>query len=421
VVARINSGKNISKALNYNDKKVQAGEAEILHAHNFLKDAHDMNFYDKIKTFEKLTSLNEKTETNTLHVSLNFDPSEKIDNDKMIAIAESYMKQIGFGDQPYLVYRHYDASHPHIHIVTTNIKNDGNRISMHNMGRNQSEAARKQIEKDFDLVKAESKKQADNLKFSPVSAEKINPGKRSTKATISNVLVVVISQYKYASLAELNAILKQYNVRADRCGDSSETYKYNGLLFNVLDENGNKIGTPIKASRFYMKPTLKNLEKKFEENEKLKEPFARSLRNAIDNSLITHIHRGLEQLINDLKNKGINTVLRQNKDGIIYGITFVDNNTKCVFNGSDLGKGYSAKAILEKTKIPVFKTTPPLADEKKETVPLEISLPGSSAIHPHHAGKNLLDIITDSSANNESVPYALKKKKRKRKKRNFKI
>jgi relaxase-like protein len=421
VVARINTGKSISKALNYNEKKVQFGEAEILHARNFLKDAHDMNFYDKIKSFEKLTSLNEKTETNTLHVSLNFDPSEKIDNDKMIAIAENYMKQIGFGDQPYLVYRHYDTGHPHIHIVSTNIKNDGSRISMHNMGRNQSEVARKQIEKDFDLVKAESKKQTDDLKFSPVNAEKINSGKRSTKAAISNVLAAVINQYKYASLPELNAILKQYNVRADRCGEGSETYKHNGLLFNVLDKNGNKIGTPIKASRFYMKPTLKNLEKKFEVNEKLKEPYTKSLRGAIDSSLLKYPHHGLEQLINDLKSKGINTVLRQNKDGIIYGITFVDNNTKCVFNGSDLGKGYSAKAILEKTKLPVLKTTPPLADEKKDSMPLEISLHGSSAAYLKHSEKKLLEIITDTSMNHESIPYALKKKKRKRKKRNIKI
>jgi hypothetical protein len=80
MVARINTGKSISKALNYNEKKVQQGQAELLLAHNFLKEAGQMTFYDKLRSFEKLTSLNERATTNTLHVSLNFDPSEKLAN-----------------------------------------------------------------------------------------------------------------------------------------------------------------------------------------------------------------------------------------------------------------------------------------------------------------------------------------------------
>src|SRR4051812_21818415 len=151
MVARINTGKSISKALNYNEQKVQQGKAEILAAIGFIKDADKMNFYDKINQFERHISLNERATTNTLHVSLNFDPSEKLSNEKMTEIAETYMQKIGFANQPFLVYRHHDAGHPHIHIVSTNIERDGNRISMHNLGRNQSEKARKEIEVDFGL------------------------------------------------------------------------------------------------------------------------------------------------------------------------------------------------------------------------------------------------------------------------------
>lgn len=94
-------------------KKVRQNEAEILWAHNFLKDADKLNFHDKTQWFEKLTLLNERTTTNTLHVSLNFYSSEKLDNDKLVEIAKVYMEKIGFGEQPYLVYRHYDAGHPY--------------------------------------------------------------------------------------------------------------------------------------------------------------------------------------------------------------------------------------------------------------------------------------------------------------------
>src|SRR3546814_11355800 len=52
-----------------------------------------------------------------------------------------------------------------------------------------------------------------------------------------------------------------------------------------------------------------------------------------------------------LGNKGVDVVLWENKDGVIYGITYVDHTTGCVFNGSALGKEYSAKGILERLAV----------------------------------------------------------------------
>jgi len=421
MVARINTGKSISKALNYNEKKVQLGQAELLLAHNFLKDADQMNFNETLRSFEKLTSLNERTATNTLHISLNFDPSEKLENEKLMAIAACYMNQIGFGVQPWLVYRHFDTGHPHIHIVSTNIQRDGSRISMHNMGRNQSEVARKEIEIEFGLVKAESKKAADALKLQPLNAQKLNPGKRSTKAAISNVLGVVIPQYKYASLAELNAILKLYNVMADRCSETSDTYQHKGLLYRVLDEKGNKVGTPIKASLFYMKPTLPFLEKRFAENENLKQPYAKRLRTAIDYALLKRPTMALPELIADLNKERISTVIRQNKDGVIYGITYVDHKTKCVFNGSDLGKSYSAKMILERCSKKENNVSLALADEKKKSQRAEITQPGSSVSPLQETAATILDAIIKPENVHDYIPYQLKNTKRKRKKKRLMI
>lgn len=411
----------MSKALNYNEKKVQQGQAELLLARNFLKEGGQMTFYDKLRSFEKLTSLNERTTTNTLHVSLNFDPSEKLENEKLIAIAGRYMKRIGFGDQPYLVYRHFDSGHPHIHIVSTNIQRDGTRISMHNMGRNQSEVARKEIEIEFGLVKAENKKLTDALKLQPLKAQKLNPGKSSTKAAISNVLGVVIPQYKYGSLAELNAILKLYNVMADRCSEASDTYQHKGLFYRVLDEKGNKVGTPIKASLFYMKPTLPFLEKRFAENEAVKQPFSKRLRAIIDYTLLKKPITTLPQLMADLNKERISTVIRQNKDGVIYGITYVDHKTKCVFNGSDLGKPYSAKLILErcnKKESDVFLT---LADEKKKSQRVDVTPPGSAVSPSKETGTAILDAIIKPENVIDYIPYQLKKPKRKRKKKRLMI
>src|SRR3954447_21485545 len=116
MVAKINTPTSIVRALNYNEQKVKKGAADCIYAGNFLRDAHQLNFYQKLERFEKLISLNEKAKTNSLHISLNFDPSDQVDKEKLTEIASIYMEIIGFKDQPYLVYQHHDAGHPHIHI-----------------------------------------------------------------------------------------------------------------------------------------------------------------------------------------------------------------------------------------------------------------------------------------------------------------
>jgi hypothetical protein len=216
MVAKITVRKSIEAALNYNEKKVQKEKAICLHAANYLKEVKQMNFYQKLNGFERLNSLNERATTKTLHVSLNFSPTEKLQDDKLLKIAELYMNKIGFGEQPFLVYKHEDAGHPHIHIVSTTSKQNGSRINTHNIGRNQSEKARKEIENLFGLVKAEQQKKLLQTPIKPITVEKALYGKGETRQSISNVVTTVFSQYKFASLPEFNLALKQFNVTAER-------------------------------------------------------------------------------------------------------------------------------------------------------------------------------------------------------------
>ena len=347
MVAKITVPHSITRALNYNENKMQEGIAECIYAHNYLKEAGQLNYYEKLQGFQQLISLNDRANTNTIHISLNFDITEKLEKEKLTEIAVVYMQKIGFGEQPFLVYRHKDAGHPHIHIISTNIKKDGKRISIHNIGRNQSTQARKEIENIYQLVKAENHKQKKYEEIRPLSLQKVLYGKAETKQGITNVLNEIIGKYKYTSLAELNAILRLYNVTADRGSEQGMIYKKRGLVYRVLDEKGNKIGVPIKASSIYNKPTLKFLEQKFITNESLRQPDKKKLKTSID-WIMVKPPKSLQQFKEALQKEKISLVVRQNDKGIIYGLTYIDHTTKCVFNGSDIGKEYSSKAILEK-------------------------------------------------------------------------
>lgn len=417
MVARINTGKNIARVLNYNEHKVHLGRAEILSASGFIKDTERLTFYDKINHFERHTSLNERAKTNSLHVSLNFDVSEKLDKDILIAIAGTYMEKIGFGLQPYLVYHHHDAGHPHIHIVSTNIKSNGDRISMHRMGANQSEKARKEIEIEFNLVKAQRESNLSGEKILPVNPTKIIYGKSETKRAITNVLMMVLNQYKYASLPELNAVLQLYNIVADRGEKDSRLYKINGLFYRVLDDKGHKIGTPVKASDFYMKPTLKILEQKFRTNELLKEPFKSKLQASIA-WVLKNPPKNVELFVSALGKENISIILRKGKEGVIYGITYVDHRTKTVFNGSDLGKEYSAKAVLEKcTAENILQPSPMLPKRTKEKETRSTNSKQKQETIIRKSGVHSIENIAVDKMPYEPIPFPFRIKKKRKKKR----
>jgi hypothetical protein len=350
MVAIIKTGSSLRNVLHYNENKLTQQAAKLIHSMNFGKDTEALGFTDKIRTLQKLAEQNERTLRHAVHISLNFDVTDTLEKEKLQKIAEVYMQKIGFGAQPYLVYEHTDAGHPHIHIVTTNIQSDGRRIQMQNIGRNQSEKARKEIENDFKLVHAQRQQLKQVYELKPVTAQKVQYGKTQTKRAITNVLDTILPTYKYASLPELNAVLKQYNIMADRGSENSRTFLNNGLVYRVLDERGQKIGAPIKASAIYNKPGLPFLTDKFKQNEPLKQPHKLRIRNAIDFALIKKQGQSLEALIKNLEQEKIQVVLRQNDNGVIYGITYIDHQSKCVFNGSDLGKQYSANQIQERCR-----------------------------------------------------------------------
>lgn len=348
MVSIIKTSHSIRSIFAYNENKVKAGVAECIGAGNYPVAVDKMSDAIKLSRFTKRLELNENAKRNSLHISLNFDPSENHSKEKMMAIANTYMEKIGFGKQPYLVYQHHDAGHPHLHIVSINIERDGKRIDLHHLGIRKSEPARKEIEELFGLVKAEGRKKKEQFNMQPISMGKVCYGKIETKKALTIVLNKLLNEYKYSSLAELNAVLKQYNVLADRGSENSKIFLANGLVYRILDEQGKPIGVPIKASDFYFKPTLKFLEEKFKDNQIRKAIDKTRVKNVIDTTLLRNHPMPINELAKLLEKEGIHTVFRRSTEGQLYGITYVDYTTKNVFNGSSLGKQYSAKAIEER-------------------------------------------------------------------------
>jgi len=383
-----------------------------------LHEANELNFYQKMARFDQLISLN-GAKTNSLHISLNFDPSDKPSKDKLVEIAAFYMDQIGFSQQPYLVYQHHDAGHPHLHIVTTTIQDDGSRIDTFNIGRNQSEKARKEIELRYDLVVAAGKNRHPCEQIKPVDVQKVIYGKSETKRAITNVLDAVWNTYKYTSVAELNAVLKQYNVVADRGKEDSTIFKKGGIVYRILDEKASKVGVPIKASSIYSQPTLSNLERKFQANEIKRKPDIKRVKTSID-WVLARPPKTLDEFIKSLEKERIATVVRQNEKGQVYGLTYIDHQTKAVFNGSDIGKEYSAKGILERCAI--AESVGAVVEEKKSVASKPDN--GDKDISPANSclleASKVFEALFKASTQHNQMPLELNQaQKPKKKKRRF--
>jgi len=116
MVAFINTIKSLSGSFYYNELKLCSGAATCLMAKNYPCKLSELNQSDRLGMLKKMAALNPRTKVNGLHIFLNFDPANQLSPSLLREIAKFDMQGIGFGNQPYLVYEHLDAAHPHLHL-----------------------------------------------------------------------------------------------------------------------------------------------------------------------------------------------------------------------------------------------------------------------------------------------------------------
>jgi hypothetical protein len=415
MVAKITFPKRLVSALNYNEKKVEKGTARCIWAGNFLGAASQLTRDQKQRCFERRNELNDRAQTKTVHISLNFPPGENISQNGLVAIAQKYMEGIGFGEQPYLVYQHQDAGHPHIHIVTSTIRNDGSRLNTHNLGRNASSKVRQDIESQFGLKKATADKN-----YQPTTPQKLLYGEMETKKSIANVVEHVFSNYHFTSLAAYNAALRSFNVYADPGTQGGRLAHLGGLHYHALDKEGQKVGVPIKGSDLPGKPTLKNLELRFIANKGEETYLKGQVTGRVEESLIQPPNTW-EDWLKGLEALGITALVHKSNDGRPYGITFVDHEVRAVFKGSDLGRHLSVGAIMtlfRHQEMLTEKINLPSGREQKEAVwsKRKEELLSNSGANPKLEGEGIG--LPYPLLNSEPPPLLLRKKRKRKKKNN---
>lgn len=339
---------NLKTLVAYHEQKVSRGVAERIYAGNFLNEAKDLTTEMIHYHFNQFLDLRDDVKKPLLHVSVNFHPDDAsgLSQQKLQNISREYMKAIGMHKQPYVVYLHTDAAHPHFHIISPRISGDSHPICI--VVKWEYQKMVKAMEQKYQLTPSGRK----HVSREPASwrddyAQKVEYGVAPTVPAMAKAIESVTDKYKFTTLSAYNSALREYNVQAKEVSSRLKAHQHRGLIYRALDSKGNNVGTAILASRFYCKPTLPNLEKKFRENARLMERPRAFLTSRID-SVAEELHANIQGYFRALEDERITTIIRHNKRGQIHEFSYVDHENCCVFEEKDLPEQCSARTVLSR-------------------------------------------------------------------------
>jgi len=340
--AIIAHNRSIAQVLRYHQQKVNLGTAENIAAENFISGRESLTLAEAQYHFDRLSCGNERIKKNVLHVFLSFDERERIDNTKMAAVAGDYLEGMGFQEQPWLAYRHFDTPTPHAHLVTSTVREDGIRLGITKRDLHYSRELTHSLEESYGLNKSD--RQTLLLEENRNGWGKVQYGEKPLYPSMNRVLEDVIPNYGYTSLAELNALLSLYNLRAEQSSRHVEAGGSNGLYYRPLTNDGKTLDVSINASVFPSKPTLAHLEDRFAVNQITREPARSHLATAIDWCL-TGSPLSLSAFREAMGYEGVSVVYRQAAGGDLQNCWFIDHSSRSVFEGATLGEAYSPQQV----------------------------------------------------------------------------
>ena len=397
-------------ALAYNQNKVDNEDAKVLFSNRMLLN-EDGNFSigECMHSFEMQMPVQLSTKKPIVHISINPHPEDVLSDQQLTDIAQEYMQKLGYGNQPYLVYKHEDIDRHHIHIVGLRVDENGKPLN-DKFEHRRSKQITRELEKKYDLHPAERKERTERPEL-----KKVDYAAGDVKHQIGNAVKGACYGYRFQSFGEYKALLACYNVYAEEVKGEINGKPYQGIVYSAMNNKGEKVGNPVKASRIGKSVGYEALERRMQKSgevikdKNLKERTRRTVAAVMKT---TSSRKELEQ---QLKKQGIDVLFRQNDSGRIYGVTFIDHDNRVVLNGSRLGKEFSANVFNEMYSADTHSQKPELAlpQERQPFTPKEQPTPVFSSV-------GIGGLLGGASGGDEPQDTTSQKRKKK-KKRNRRI
>ncbi|WP_031442132.1 relaxase/mobilization nuclease domain-containing protein [Arenibacter algicola] len=260
MIAKISYGETCQGTLNYVFGKEGM---RVLGYGNTFSQSISPKFFGSVLHFQGQRNA---TKNRYAHISLNLPHSEHLDDGTFFKISEEYMQEMGYGEQPYVVVRHNDTKHEHVHIVSTIVKEDGKVLEIFNSHR-RSMATRQHLEKKYRLSKAPTTKQKRQLPIYRLPELQFGMDvEKGTKFYLQDVLNGINQKYKVRSFEELAKLVKPYHIELRTT--TSETGRI-GVAYGLNNQKGYRTRF-INGSAVHRKLSGPKLQKVFDTHSKSK-------------------------------------------------------------------------------------------------------------------------------------------------------
>lgn len=242
MVIVIHQSNDTRNAFLYNEKKVTEGVASYFHSANTL--SVNPYLYDQSHRWKILNDIekeNPRVKKKCLHISVNPSSSDilKLDDKTIRQEIDRMMGHMGYGTQPYFVYKHQDLDRVHYHVVSTRIDKSTGKKIRDGYEKDKMQKFVKELEQKYQL-KQEIPKELMNLKFTASSG--------NLKQNLENLFTHLNGMEFISSKEVYDQVLKLFNVEIRKAGQ--------GHMVFVTNENGAVIRHPMKLSAFDERPNF---------------------------------------------------------------------------------------------------------------------------------------------------------------------
>jgi hypothetical protein len=437
MIAKISTGSFVYGMVKYNHDKTKENKkgevsAQLIGLNNIIISNLESSFETIVSDIITRNSKNnERVSKPNIHISLNFHKDDILSNEDILEIGKDYMEQMGYGEQPYAIYRHFDKEHPHIHIVTSQINSNGLKINDSHIYRKSTQLSR-DLEEKYEITKALEK----NAFFSKKNIhdaiyDHLEFGKHSKVAIMKRVLQEVLED-KPTNQKEFDKLLESFQMKRILSFDSNNEIQGHFFDLYPIDQIHTEEDKPVQKSKgiegaeLDISYSYQAIELLLLQNEKEKKAIQNQVMGraySVINPIVTNYkdtnkQERISNLILNLQKKGLELKIKRTQIGdnpnAIYGLIFKDIKT---------GHTYSASEIKLKTKDFLLSVDDDLKNTKENKIELTSSDKTVESIQreqvssPEETIIGFLDAFSSlfkggSTGSQEKAP--VKKKKRRR-------
>ena len=251
-------------ALDYNEKKVMRGDAELVDYANLPDDLPSTIEWAFDELLEN-PAVTPQSRSRVFHMTIGPGIDDDLSPEKAKELIADVMKKMGYGEQPYVVYYHHDIDRGHYHVVAPRVKKDGRLIDSSFEGRKLTNILKELAGKyNYTFGKKEGG-QGIQPNLPVVKHMEFKRGDANVRQTLVSLFEEAL-KYDFHSLFQFGSILLSMNIRLTmrKRKDGTEA-----VILEGLDERGNRATMKFSMEKNFGLPGAEIYRKRLEENNRI--------------------------------------------------------------------------------------------------------------------------------------------------------